>query len=42
MYTTSFVDYRVGAGAAIGVVMSLIMFVFALVYFFLLFREKRP
>jgi multiple sugar transport system permease protein len=40
MYTTSFVDYRVGAGAAIGVVMSVIMFMFALVYFFVLFREK--
>ncbi|WP_375451677.1 carbohydrate ABC transporter permease [uncultured Devosia sp.] len=41
MYTTSFVDYRVGAGAAIGVVMSIIMFAFALVYFLVLFREKR-
>ena len=40
MYTTSFVDYRMGAGAAVGVVMSLIMFVFALVYFFVIFREK--
>ena len=28
MYSTSFVDYRIGAGAAIGVVMSAIMFVF--------------
>jgi len=42
MYTTSFVDYRMGPGAAVGVIMSLIMFVFALVYFFVLFREKRP
>jgi multiple sugar transport system permease protein len=40
MYTTSFVDYRMGAGAAIGVVMSLIMFAFALTYFFILSREK--
>ena len=40
MYMTSFVDYQVGAGAAIGVVMSLIMFVFALAYFFLLFRDR--
>lgn len=40
MYTTSFVDYRMGAGAAVGVVMSLIMFAFALVYFFVIFREK--
>ena len=42
MYTTSFVDYRMGTGAAVGVIMSLIMFVFALVYFLVLFREKRP
>lgn len=41
MYSTSFVDYRMGEGAAIGVLMSLIMFVFALVYFLVLFREKR-
>ncbi len=40
MYVTSFVDYRMGAGAAIGVVMSMIMFVFALVYFFVVFRDK--
>lgn len=40
MYSTSFIDYRMGAGAAIGVVMSLIMFVFALVYFFVMFRDK--
>ena len=41
MYTTSFVDYRMGEGAAMGVLMSLIMFVFALVYFFLIFRDRR-
>lgn len=41
MYTASFVDYRMGTGAAIGVVMSAIMFVFALCYFFLLSREKQ-
>lgn len=40
MYMTSFVDYRVGAGAAIGVIMSLIMFVFALIYFFVIFRDR--
>ncbi|MEF2072676.1 carbohydrate ABC transporter permease [Consotaella aegiceratis] len=40
MYSTSFVDYRIGAGAAIGVVMSLIMFVFALFYFLFVFRER--
>lgn len=40
MYMTSFVDYRMGAGAAIGVFMSAIMFVFALVYFFLIFRDR--
>jgi multiple sugar transport system permease protein len=42
MYSTSFIDYRMGEGAAIGVLMSVIMFAFALGYFLLLFREKRP
>lgn len=42
MYSTSFIDYRMGEGAAVGVVMSLIMFAFALAYFLILFREKRP
>lgn len=42
MYSTSFIDYRMGDGAAVGVVMSLIMFAFALAYFLILFREKRP
>lgn len=41
MYSTSFIDYRMGEGAAIGVLMSVIMFAFALGYFLLLFREKR-
>ena len=41
MYSTSFVDYRMGEGAAIGVLMSLIMFVFALVYFLVQSRKKR-
>lgn len=40
MYVTSFVDYRMGAGAAVGVVMSAIMFAFALVYFFVVFRDR--
>jgi multiple sugar transport system permease protein len=40
MYVTSFVDYRMGAGAAVGVVMSVIMFAFALVYFFVVFRDR--
>lgn len=40
MYSTSFVDYRMGAGAAVGVVMSAIMFVFALAYFFVQPRER--
>ena len=40
MYTTSFIDYRMGAGAAIGVIMSAIMLVFALVYFFVLYRDR--
>jgi multiple sugar transport system permease protein len=41
MYTVSFVDYRVGEGAAIGVLMSVIMFVFALVYLTALSRKSR-
>ncbi|MFO1146736.1 MAG: sugar ABC transporter permease [Alsobacter sp.] len=41
MYTTSFVDYRMGAGAAVGVLMSVIMFGFALCYFYLQSRERR-
>jgi multiple sugar transport system permease protein len=41
MYTVSFVDYRVGEGAAIGVLMSLMMFAFALIYLGVLSRGKR-
>jgi multiple sugar transport system permease protein len=37
----SFVDYRVGEGAAIGVLMSVIMFAFALGYFALLSRKGK-
>ncbi len=40
MYSTSFVDYRLGAGAAVGVVMSMIMFIFAIFYFFLILRDR--
>jgi multiple sugar transport system permease protein len=40
MYVTSFVDYRMGAGAAVGVVMSVIMFAFALIYFFVVLRDR--
>lgn len=40
MYVTSFVDYRMGAGAAVGVVMSVIMFAFALIYFFFVLRDR--
>ncbi len=43
MYTVSFVDYRVGEGAAIGVLMSIIMFIFALGYLAVLSRKgKEP
>lgn len=41
MYTVSFVDYRVGEGAAIGVLMSVIMFAFALGYLALLSRKGK-
>ncbi len=41
MYTVSFVDYRVGEGAAIGVLISVIMFAFALGYLALLSRKGK-
>jgi multiple sugar transport system permease protein len=40
MYSTAFIDYRIGAGAAIGVFMSLIMLVFAVVYFMTVMRDR--
>lgn len=40
MYSTAFNDYRIGAGAAIGVFMSLIMLVFAIVYFMTVMRDR--
>lgn len=40
MYSTGFVDYRIGAGAAMGVVMSVIMFVFAIFYFIVVLRDR--
>lgn len=42
MYSTAFNDYRIGAGAAIGVIMSLIMLVFAIVYFTTVMRDREP
>jgi multiple sugar transport system permease protein len=39
VFITAFTDYRLGAAAAIGVFMSLIMLVFAIVYFALVFRQ---
>jgi multiple sugar transport system permease protein len=33
MYTQAFTNYRLGYGAAIGVMMTLIMILFAIVYF---------
>jgi len=41
MYTVSFVDYRVGEGAAIGVLMSIIMFIFAFGYLAVLSRKGK-
>jgi multiple sugar transport system permease protein len=41
MYSVSFIDYRVGEGAAIGVLMSALMFVFALGYFAVLSRNRK-
>ena len=42
MYGTAFTDYRIGAGAAVGVFMTAIMLVFALGYFFLVLRDREP
>lgn len=40
VYSAAFVDYRFGMAAAIGVFMSAIMLLFAIGYFFLVFRER--
>jgi multiple sugar transport system permease protein len=40
MYTEAFVNYRLGYGASVGVLMSFIMLVFAIVYFFSIFRKS--
>jgi multiple sugar transport system permease protein len=40
VYAAAFIDYRFGMAAAIGVFMSAIMLVFAIGYFFLVFRER--
>lgn len=40
VYTTAFVDYDFGLGAAVGVFMSLIMLLFGVVYFFVVLRDK--
>lgn len=41
MYTEAFVNYRLGYGAAVGVLMSLIMVVFAIVYIRFFFLRQR-
>jgi len=40
LYTEAFVNYRFGTGAAVGVIMSLIMAAFAIVYFHVIFKER--
>lgn len=40
VYTEAFVNYRLGLGATIGVIMSLIMFIFAILYFYTVFRKS--
>jgi multiple sugar transport system permease protein len=40
MYTEAFTNYKLGLGAAIGAVMSIIMMIFAVVYFFTVFRKS--
>lgn len=40
VYAAAFIDYRFGMAAAIGVFMSVIMLLFAIGYFFVVFRER--
>lgn len=40
VYSAAFIDYRFGMAAAIGVFMSVIMLLFAIGYFFVVFRER--
>ena len=40
MYTEAFTNYRLGYGAAVGVLMSVTMFVFSIVYFVAVFRRS--
>ncbi len=40
MYTEGFTNYKLGLGASIGVLMSLIMMVFAIIYFLTVFRRS--
>lgn len=40
VFTTAFSDYRIGAGAAIGVLMSGLMLVFSVIYFFTALRDR--
>ena len=40
MYTEAFTNYRLGYGASVGVLMSLIMLIFAIVYFLTIFKQS--
>jgi multiple sugar transport system permease protein len=40
LYTEAFINYRFGVGASIGVLMSLIMAVFAILYFQFVFKKR--
>lgn len=42
VFGAAFVDYRIGMGAAIGVLMSAIMLLFAVAYFVLVLRTREP
>lgn len=42
VFGAAFVDYRIGMGAAIGVLMSAIMFLFAVTYFVVVLRGREP
>jgi multiple sugar transport system permease protein len=40
MYTEAFTNYRLGYGATVGVLMSLIMLLFSVIYFFTILRRN--
>ena len=40
MYSEAFVNYRLGYGASVGVLMSITMLIFSVIYFMTVFRKS--